>query len=449
MSDIAIKVESVSKCYPIFDTPRDRLKQMILPRAARLVGANPKKYYREFWALKDVSFHIRKGESLGVVGHNGAGKSTLLQIIAGTLAPTAGSVDVNGKVVALLELGSGFNPDFTGRENIYLSCAINGLTHNEADTKFDAIAAFADIGDFLDQPVKTYSSGMAMRLAFSVLTQIEANILIVDEALSVGDAFFVQKCMRFIRKFMEENALLFVSHSAESITSLCSHALWIKNGCVMLNATPRVVVESYMTDLFGRQRVVRPIGPAPDTEALSLSLSTDSRMPLINNSNLRNDLSIEHLHFSADGVGSGDAIIETIDLQNPDGKSLAVVTGGERVRLVIQSRARRKLVGPIVGFSLKNKLGVVVFGDNTYLTFAESPLEVEEERSFLAIFDFIMPRLPVGDFMIECAIAEGTQTDFIVLHKIIDAIAIKAQQTSVSHGQLAIPMNAIKLEVIV
>lgn len=445
-NDIAIKVENVSKCYPIFDKPRDRLKQMILPRAARLVGSPSKKHYREFWALKDVSFEVKKGQSLGIIGKNGAGKSTLLQIIAGTLAPTSGSVEINGKVVALLELGSGFNPEFTGRENVYLSCAINGLTRSETDQKFDDIASFADVGDFLEQPVKTYSSGMAMRLAFSVLTQIDASILVVDEALSVGDAFFVQKCMRFIRSFMEENALLFVSHSAESITSLCSHALWLKNGRAMLHQAPKIVVESYISDLFGRQSVT-PTGRSLPTVDRAAIINKDVRTTLIDSSNLRNDLSIEHLHFSAEGVGSGEAIIEAVDLLDMAQNRLSVVIGGEQVQLVIRAVARRDLFGPIIGFSLKNRMGAVVFGDNTYLMFADNLLQVEAGESFQAAFEFLMPRLPIGDFMLECTVAEGNQTDFVMLHKIVDALSIKSQQTSVGHGQLAIPMHSIRLEV--
>ena len=186
MSDIAIKVENLSKCYPIFDTPRDRLKQMIIPMLQRAYGFSPRKYYREFWALRDVSFEVKRGQSVGIIGRNGSGKSTLLQLICGTLAPTGGSLQVNGRVAALLELGSGFNPEFTGRENVYLNASVLGLSQQEIDNRFDEIAAFADIGDFLDQPIKTYSSGMTMRLAFSVIAHVDADVLIVDEALAVG-----------------------------------------------------------------------------------------------------------------------------------------------------------------------------------------------------------------------------------------------------------------------
>ena len=196
----AIRVQDLSKCYEIYVRPQDRLKQSIHPRLQRLVGRNPKSYYREFWALKDVSFEVNKGEAVGIIGRNGAGKSTLLQLVCGTLNPTSGSVEVEGTVAALLELGSGFNPEFTGRENVYLNASMLGLSQAAIDNKFDEIAAFADIGDFLEQPTKTYSSGMLMRLAFAVNTCVDPEILIVDEALGVGDAPFQSKCFKRLRQ---------------------------------------------------------------------------------------------------------------------------------------------------------------------------------------------------------------------------------------------------------
>lgn len=196
--EIVVHVESVSKRYEIYEAPRDRMKQFILPRLQRAAGLAAREYFREFWALRDVGFDVRRGEAVGILGRNGSGKSTLLQIVTGTLAPTLGSVAVKGRIAALLELGSGFNPDFTGRENVYLNASLLGFSRDEIDRKFDAIAAFADIGDHLDQPVKTYSSGMLVRLAFAVQVQVEPDILIVDEALAVGDALFQKRCFQRI-----------------------------------------------------------------------------------------------------------------------------------------------------------------------------------------------------------------------------------------------------------
>ena len=242
----AIRVRDLSKCYEIYDRPQDRLKQSIHPRLQRLVGRIPKTYYREFWALKDVSFEVNKGEAVGIIGRNGAGKSTLLQLICGTLSPTSGTVEVDGTVAALLELGSGFNPEFTGRENVYLNASMLGLTQTEIDDKFDEIAAFADIGDFLEQPTKTYSSGMLMRLAFAVNTCVDPEILIVDEALGVGDAPFQSKCFKRLRQLISDGtSILFVSHDISTVRSICSRALWLKNGRTEIWGEAKAVAKQY------------------------------------------------------------------------------------------------------------------------------------------------------------------------------------------------------------
>ncbi len=233
-SEIAIKVENLSKCYQIYEQPRDRLKQFVLPRLGSLVGLPPKQHYREFWALKDVSFEIKKGETVGIIGRNGSGKSTLLQMICGTLSPTTGSITTQGRIAALLELGAGFNPEFTGRENVYMNASVLGLSKNEIDARFDEIAAFADIDEFIEQPVKTYSSGMYARLAFSIAINVDPEILIVDEALAVGDTRFVAKCMRRIKDIQERGAsILFVSHDVGSVRTLCERAIWVNKGSLV------------------------------------------------------------------------------------------------------------------------------------------------------------------------------------------------------------------------
>lgn len=230
-NDMAIRVEGLSKCYEIYVNPRDRLKQFVMPRLQRMAGQVSKQYFREFWALKDVSFEIKKGETVGIIGRNGSGKSTLLQMICGTLNPTSGSIQTNGRIAALLELGSGFNPEFTGRENVYMNASVLGLSKGEIDARFDEIAAFADIGEFIEQSVKTYSSGMYARLAFSIAINVDPEILIVDEALAVGDARFVAKCMRRIKDIQDCGAsILFVSHDVGSVRTLCERALWLDKG---------------------------------------------------------------------------------------------------------------------------------------------------------------------------------------------------------------------------
>ena len=228
---LAIRVNGVSKCYHLYDKPQDRLRQSIYPRVRRMFGREPKPYAREFWALKDISFEVKKGESFGIIGRNGSGKSTLLQLITGTLSPTTGTIYTHGRIAALLELGSGFNPDFTGRENVHLNAMLMGMSREQVEFSFDDIAAFADIGEYIDQPVKTYSSGMLVRLAFSVQVQIQPDILIIDEALAVGDALFQKRCYEKIERLVSNGVtLLFVSHDQEAVRTLTHRSLLIHQG---------------------------------------------------------------------------------------------------------------------------------------------------------------------------------------------------------------------------
>lgn len=250
--ELAIRIRGLSKCYHIYASPRDRLKQFVLPRLRRLLGRPAARYYDEFWATREVSFDVRRGETVGIIGRNGSGKSTLLQIICGTLTPTSGEVETHGRVAALLELGSGFNPEFTGRENVYLNGAVLGLTREEIDERLPAILAFADIGAFIEQPVKTYSSGMFVRLAFAVVAHVDPEILIVDEALSVGDAFFQSKCASLMRSLMKRGTtILFVSHDTHSVKSLCDKAILLEHGAIVAMGDTNEVVEQYYAKLVG------------------------------------------------------------------------------------------------------------------------------------------------------------------------------------------------------
>jgi lipopolysaccharide transport system ATP-binding protein len=245
-SEIAIKVENLSKCYHIYDKPHDRLMQMLM--------RGRKQYFREFWALKDVSFEINRGESVGIIGRNGSGKSTLLQMICGTLNPTSGTIQTRGRIAALLELGSGFNPEFTGRENVYMNAAVLGLSKEEIDARFDDIAAFADIGEFIEQPTKTYSSGMVVRLAFSVAINVAPEILVVDEALSVGDELFQRKCFSRIEAIRTSGAtILFVSHSGAQIVELCDHATLLDAGEILAKGQPKSIVGKYQKLIYAPQ----------------------------------------------------------------------------------------------------------------------------------------------------------------------------------------------------
>lgn len=246
-SELAIKAQNLGKCYPIYDQPRDRLLQLLLPRG--------KQRYREFWALKDVSLEVRKGEALGIIGRNGSGKSTLLQLICGTSTASTGTVSSNGRIAALLELGSGFNPEFSGRENVYLNGAVLGLKRAEIDARFEEIAAFANIGEFIDQPTKTYSSGMLVRLAFAVSVCVEPDILIVDEALAVGDASFQFKCLERLERLTRQGTtLLFVSHDMSMLKRFCNRALYLRDGAIRASGAPEAMAECYLLDMRDEQR---------------------------------------------------------------------------------------------------------------------------------------------------------------------------------------------------
>lgn len=260
----AIVVEHLSKCYHIYETPRARLKQFVYPSIKRLIGRKDiNNYYREFWSVKDISFEIKKGETVGIIGNNGAGKSTLLQMICGTLNPTEGQVTINGRIAALLELGSGFNMDFTGKENVYLNAAVLGLSKKEIDLKYQDIVDFADIKDFMDQPVKTYSSGMIARLAFSVAVQVNPDILIVDEALSVGDMAFQEKSFSKMKEIRDTGtSILFVSHSLSAVRNFCDKAVWVQKGQIRMIGERLDVCDAYQQETEGKNTLAKPVGSA-------------------------------------------------------------------------------------------------------------------------------------------------------------------------------------------
>lgn len=445
-AEVAIGVENLSKCFHIYDKPRDRLSQFVLPRLQRLVTQRPRNYFREFWALRDISFQVRRGETIGVIGRNGSGKSTLLQLLCGTLYPTGGNVQTRGRVAALLELGSGFNLEFTGRENVYMNAAVLGLEKEQTQARFKDIVAFADIGEFVDQPVKTYSSGMMLRLAFAVIAHVDADILVIDEALAVGDAFFTQKCMRFLRAFMKQGTVLFVSHDTASIRSLCSRAIWLEKGRILKDGDPKEVSELYLEAFYASQQ-----GRGTSTRLQlekrkdSSESAKDQRLKFINASNLRNDLQIFEFKPEGASFGRGDAEIVDVALLDAGGERLAWVVGGERVMLRIVARAHGELNSPIVGFYVKDKLGQTLFGENTYLSYIDAPVACRAGDVLHTEFKFQMPLLPAGDFSVTVAIANGTQDEHVQHHWIHDALTFKSEATSVATGLLGIPMEGISL----
>jgi lipopolysaccharide transport system ATP-binding protein len=448
-SEIAIKIENLSKCYQIYAQPHDRLKQSIYPRLQRLSGQPAQQYFREFWALQNVSFEIKKGETVGIIGRNGSGKSTLLQLICGTLNPTAGAITTHGRIAALLELGSGFNPEFTGRENVYLNAAVLGLSKEKTTSRFDDILAFADIGEFIEQPVKTYSSGMIVRLAFAVIAHVDADILVIDEALAVGDAFFTQKCMRFLRTFMRTGTVLFVSHDTAAVVNLCNRAILLEHGEVIATGQPKVVAEQYLAKLYEANQPIDGISIAdvatPKDRALEYR---DMRETLINSSMLRND--IEVFKFESNersGFGTGGAVITSVRLLDKDGAPLSWLVGGEDVSLEICCVANQNLLHPIIGFEFKDRLGQIIFSDNTYLACQLNTPTVEAGRKVIGRFSFRIPTLPSGDYSVTVALADGSQESHIQHHWMHDALIVRTHASSVGVGLIGIPMQNISLTV--
>ena len=437
-SEPVIELVGLGKAYNIYRQPQDRLKQMLWRRWRR--------FYEEYWAIHDISLTIGRGETVGIIGRNGSGKSTLLQLIAGTVTPTLGTVAVRGRVAALLELGAGFNPEFTGRENVYLAASILGLEAGQIEARLQAIIDFAAIGDFLDQPVKLYSSGMFARLAFAVAAHVDADVLIVDETLSVGDAAFNQKCMRFIRGFKAHGTLLFVSHDMGAVASLCDRVVWIDRGAVRDQGPPKEVCFEYLAameqdrDDSSSFRVAgRRTAPEP------ARIVQDPRRALLDASVHRNEIDLFEFDAGARAFGQYGARILDVAIEDAAGNRLPALVGGEDVVLRIRARAETDLTRPILGFQIKDRLGQFLFGDNTYLTYRLAPVPIAAGQHFSARFHFQMPYLPTGDYSVVAAIAEGTQEENVAHHWIDDALFFRVQSSHVARGLVGIPMLDIAI----
>lgn len=369
-SNIAISVTNLSKRYEMYDAPRDRLKQFVIPKLGHLLGSPPRQYFREFWALNDISFEVKKGDAVGIVGRNGSGKSTLLQIITGTLSPTSGSVSTQGRIAALLELGSGFNPDFTGRENVYLNGALLGFSNEQIDERFDAIAAFADIGQHLNQPTKTYSSGMLLRLAFAVQVQVEPDILIVDEALAVGDALFQKRCFQRIEKLVSDGTtLLFVSHDQESVRTLTNRAVLLNKGKMTAwGPSSEVVLEyrrllhdeesAYFTsltnDLTLRARQASALNALEETVP-TLQDETDSHATS----------GTEGARSARLSFGDGEVKIIRVETLDENNAPCAMYYPGEQLRIKITCESSANIDKLNVAVRLRNKEGVKIYSWGT------------------------------------------------------------------------------------
>lgn len=406
-SEIAIRVSNLSKSFPIYDKPYHRLLQMVAP--------GPKhRWFKEFQALKGVDLSIARGETLGIVGRNGSGKSTLLQLICGTLTPSTGSVEVHGRIAALLELGSGFNPDFTGRENVYLNGAVLGLTQEEIRERFDEIADFAEIGDFIEQPVKSYSSGMYVRLAFAVAINVNPEILIVDEALSVGDEAFQRKCFARINKIKDAGAtVLFVSHSAGAVTELCDRAVLLDHGELLLQGAPKFVVSRYHKMLYAPSNRVAAIREAirnhedegaPLPHALRLSSEgeegkgavTDDAVDVLDDGEAYLDEGlVPKSTLSYDALG---AVIEDARIETLGGRRVNVLKPGERYTYVYNVRFHQTAEAVRFGMLIKSVTGLELGGGQSAILEDTLPL-VEGGRVLTVRFRFRCLMAPGAYFL--------------------------------------------------
>ncbi|WP_296657660.1 ABC transporter ATP-binding protein [Paraburkholderia sp.] len=445
----AVEVKGLSKRYEIYSDPQDRLKQMIFPRVSRLFGRQPKEYFREFWALRKVDLTIERGETVAIIGQNGSGKSTFLQLVCGTLFPTEGQVTRNGRVAALLELGAGFNPEFTGEENVYLSGMLYGLTEKQLKERYDSIIEFAEIGDFVSQPVKTYSSGMYVRLAFAIAAHVDADVLVVDEALSVGDVRFTQKCMRFLRGFQKTGTLLFVSHDVGAVTSLCSRAVWLDHGSVRMDGSAKEVVEAYLAEQHVLDRKAQGVAvtAAKSERARAKMKALDVVDPRLDQLRPANSIKVfefdPEAHESA--FGAGGASIVDVSLIDEDSRQTQLMQGGELVTLQLKVAVHKQMAGLIFGFYVKDRLGQRLFGDNSHLSY-EDVIEGSEGEVFIASFRFRMPILPVGAYSIDAAVASGTQDDHTQQHWLHDALQFRTVDSTMRHGLIGIPMLSISVE---
>lgn len=393
-SELVVSLQGVSKHFPIYPSPMRRMLSLLFNR-----NFGEPKIVR---AVQEVSLEIAKGETVAIIGRNGSGKSTLLQVLCGILQPTSGTVQVYGRVAALLELGAGFSPEFTGRENVFMSAAVYGLSHEEIERKMPDILAFAEIDEFIDQPVKTYSSGMFVRLAFAVIAHVDADILVIDEALAVGDAYFTQKCMRFLRTFKQQGTLIFVSHDTHSVITLCDRALWLEKGNVQMLGAAKEVSEAYISSLYTQDAAQAEDGQHRQGE-----------------------------------FGSGKVEITGCRLLSESGKELRLLEHTQMVVLEVQCRALETITQPILGFFIRDRLGQPLIGENS-LAWAKDWSQMQANGHYCLRFAFMMPLLATGEYTLGVAVGSGTQMQHTQHHWIYEAYAFKSQANPHLTGFMAL-----------
>ena len=414
----ALSCTGLGKAYSIYARPEDRLKEWL--------SRSGKSYCERFWALHGVSLDIRPGQTMGIVGKNGSGKSTFLQLVSGVLTPTEGKVASHGRIAALLELGTGFNPEFTGRENIRIGASLLGLDPDTIEARMPAIEGFADIGHFFDHPVRLYSSGMHARLAFALVAHVDAEILIVDEALAVGDAAFSQKCMRFMRAFRERGTLCFVSHDTASVINLCDTAAWLDQGHLVAFGDARDVCREYQESINLASRgghvkipnkVVAPSPFSGQAHSQAKAAAFDPAGPW---------------------HGFLGARISAADLSLADDTPCDTFKNGDRIRLRVTAHADLDMSSPVIGFAWKDARGQEIFGSNTLAALSDDETLLAGDR-FVAEFVFTLPALRSGRYFITLAVAEGDQFNHVPHHWIDEAFTIDVATTPEVIGLMEIP----------
>jgi ABC-type polysaccharide/polyol phosphate transport system ATPase subunit len=418
----------ISKCFRVYRKPSDHLKE--------LLWFGRKTFHTPFWAVQDVSFQIERGCCLGIIGENGSGKSTLLSIMAGVLRPTSGNVVIHGRVSALLELGSGFNPEFNGRENIFLNAAILGLSDSQIRERMPSIEQFAEIGEFVDRPLKTYSTGMFVRLAFAVAIHMDPDILIVDEALSVGDIFFQQRCIRRIQDLKSEGVtILFVSHDLAAVRSLADRTIWMDHGKVRMDGPTDDVVSQYLAAMVSRGGK-----DVMATEAMGRALTTSLDLGMSREALARIPDFLGELPNVDHRYGVGKAKIRGIGAFSKEGYPLTSAVQGDLICMRISIEFLEPVDDPNVGFMLRNRLGEDVTGTN--VLFEGMSLEAAESGDRISV-DFIMelPFLKAGFYYFSPAVADGGLDEYEICEWLDNAFALEVVESGTTYGQMRVPVQ--------
>ncbi len=415
-SSPAIRLWKVSKKYPIYDTPSQKLAEMLTLRR--------RSFHREFWALEEIDLEVEKGTTLGIIGQNGSGKSTLLQIIAGILRQSRGECVVDGSVAALLELGAGFNPEFSGRENVFMNGAINGIPQAVMRERFDDILAFAEIGEFIDQPVKTYSSGMFVRLAFAVAIHVDPDILLVDEALAVGDMIFQHRCINRIRRLKREGkTILFVTHDLQAVSQFCDRAILLDQGKKRVDSSPEEVVHAYHALVFEREQ--RQEGSSDAW----IAVQEDGALPIVR--------SIPYVH---DRYGEGGAEIIGIIINSPEGRVATDLRAGEQLQVLVSVQFKKPTEHPIVGITIRDRMGQEICATNS--AFEGLNLPAAEAGEIMTVgFSWTVPPLRPGSYSISPAVARGNIWEHQIEDWIDNAYIVNIVETGLVYGLMKVPFG--------